>query len=201
MEIYLIRHTAPDILPGLCYGHLDVGLKSSFMEEASIVKSVVGSLSFEKVYSSDLSRCKQLTNFLFETHENIEYTSAIREIFCGDWEGQLWDDIPADELNHWMENFVNVPTKNGESYLDLAKRILEFWQHTLAQKQTAAWVVHGGVIRTILAHITNTDLQDSFKTFNAHYGAVVKITIAEECKFEFLSNIPPQIKERHKPQQ
>jgi alpha-ribazole phosphatase len=199
MEIYLIRHTAPDIVPGLCYGHLDVGLKATFKEEALIIKNVVTDLPIEKVYSSDLTRCKQLANYLFNNDIDIEFTQAIREINCGDWEGQLWNDIPSDELNYWMHNFVEVPTKNGESYLDLAKRIIQFWEHTLSQKQNVAWVVHGGVIRTVLAHITNTSLQDSFKVFNAYYGAVVKINVANEISYEFLSNIPPLVKEQHKP--
>ena len=35
--LYLIRHTAPDIAPGTCYGQLDIGAADSFEEEASHV--------------------------------------------------------------------------------------------------------------------------------------------------------------------
>lgn len=35
MDIYLIRHTTPDVPPGTCYGQSDVDVAASFMDEFS----------------------------------------------------------------------------------------------------------------------------------------------------------------------
>ena len=39
MQIYLVRHTTPDIVPGICYGRQDLGLAASFDAEAAAVRS------------------------------------------------------------------------------------------------------------------------------------------------------------------
>ena len=38
MEVLLIRHTAVEVAPGICYGQTDVPLKSTFEQEAEVVK-------------------------------------------------------------------------------------------------------------------------------------------------------------------
>jgi alpha-ribazole phosphatase len=61
-------------------------------------------------------------------------------------------------------------------------------------------VAHGGVLRSILAHITGTPLIDSFKAFSLHYGCVVRIyEEAGTLRHEMLLNHTPPEKEQHKP--
>jgi alpha-ribazole phosphatase len=201
MPIYLIRHTTPDIIKGLCYGQLDVDVTNSFGQEADAIKKILEDEQCENIFSSDLQRCTKLAKYLFDA-KYIKYNERIREINCGAWEGMLWNDIPEQELMPWMNNFVETPTKNGESYLDLYKRLISVWlEHTEEYDNNFTWVVHGGVIRTILAHITQTTLQDSFNAFNIYYGAVVKIELNTEQKLQytFLHNPLPTDKEMHKP--
>lgn len=38
MEIYLVRHTSVDVPAGYAYGQTDVPLRSSFEDEAEVVK-------------------------------------------------------------------------------------------------------------------------------------------------------------------
>ncbi len=60
-------------------------------------------------------------------------------------------------------------------------------------------VAHGGVIRSILAHINRTPLLDSFTHYKLHYGCVVRLDMANgQLRYEMLSNIPAE-KEQHKP--
>jgi len=39
MEIYLIRHTTPDVAKGICYGQTDLDVANTFEEEV-IYKSI-----------------------------------------------------------------------------------------------------------------------------------------------------------------
>ena len=64
MEIYLIRHTKPDIVKGTCYGQADIGTTDSFLYEASCIQQHIPA-GIQTVYSSPLRRCRQLAEFLF----------------------------------------------------------------------------------------------------------------------------------------
>ena len=98
----------------------------------------------------------------------------------------------------WMSDFVNVRIPGGESYLDLFERTTFFFQQIALQKQQAAFVTHGGVIRSILSYITTTPLQQSFEVFKIEYGCVVKIQLSEPFQHTILHNVK-STSERHKP--
>jgi alpha-ribazole phosphatase len=197
MPVYLIRHTAPDIVKGTCYGQSDIDVTDTFHDEAAIVKQFVPA-AVNRVYSSPLIRCSKLAAHLYPDH-SIVLESDLMEIHCGQWEMQLWDDIPKEEIDPWMQDFVQVRIPGGESYIDLHARVNNCFNKITAGNDTIAIVAHGGVIRSILAGITQTPLADSFKAFALHYGCVIKIDRHQEGYVHtVLSNIEAG-KEQHKP--
>jgi alpha-ribazole phosphatase len=194
MFIYLIRHTKPAIEKGICYGQTDLNLVDSFEEEAAVIKNVLPP-SISHVYSSPLTRCKRLAEYLFNSE--ISFHDDLKELHCGSWEMQVWDKIPAVELQPWMDDFVQVRVPGGESYMDLFARTVNRYKEIISAPLPAAIIAHGGVIRSILSHVTGTPLEDSFKVFPLYYGAVVQInSISNEVKI--LSNIEVQ-GEQHRP--
>ena len=120
MEIYLVRHTTPDIPKEVCYGQSDIALAKTFPEEA---KHMINQLPafVEQVYSSPLQRCSKLANLI--PHERMEQVSALMEMNFGAWEMKRWSEIPEDELNPWMSNFVTHAVPDGESMQMLADRV------------------------------------------------------------------------------
>lgn len=197
MSIYLIRHTAPLIEKGTCYGQADIDVKDSFHAEAAIIRSVLpGDIS--SIYSSPLQRCSKLAEHLFPGAA-INWEHQLKEINCGEWELLKWDDIPADVIDPWMKDYVNVRIPGGENYIDLYTRVIETFLRIASDPAPAVVVTHGGVIRSILAHITGTSLLDSFGAFSLHYGCVIRISRqGDGFVHEALSNIPTP-KEQHKP--
>ncbi|MBI1835846.1 MAG: alpha-ribazole phosphatase [Flavobacteriia bacterium] len=173
MEIYLIRHTKPEIEKGICYGQTDIPLASSFEDE---IEEILKKYSFPGdefiVYSSPLLRCKLAAEKLFNS--TIHYDKRLMELNFGDWELQKWDDINKTDLNRWMGDFVNVSCPNGESYVNLYDRVLQFIQSLKNSDSTKkiAVVTHAGVIRAFLAVHNNTNLKDSF-IYNVEYGEVM----------------------------
>jgi alpha-ribazole phosphatase len=210
--IYLIRHTTPAVARGICYGQTDLETTDSFQDEAAIIRENLPA-GIQFVHSSPLLRCSRLAGHLFPTLP-VSLHDDLMEIHCGQWEMKSWDDLPKEEIDPWMKDFVQVRMPGGESYLDLHERVTRCFENIrgntaaigAAASESGAsgpgaivLVAHGGVIRSILSHITGTPLIDSFKVFALHYGCVVRITGRNE--YEILSNRPPAEKEQHKPRQ
>ncbi|MEO6734700.1 MAG: alpha-ribazole phosphatase family protein [Ferruginibacter sp.] len=212
MEIYLVRHTTPDIAKGVCYGQADLDVTDSFEHEAALIKQhLPGNVS--AVHSSPLQRCKKLAEHLFAGH-TIQLHDDLKEIHCGKWEMRLWDEISKEEVGPWMDDLLNVCIPGGESYTGVFKRVSQCFDKIISRQSSSGEgnlsvkqdalapvviVAHGGVIRSILSYITETPLIDSFKVFSLHYGCVVKVVRQQSSiRYEVLSNVP-QEKETHKP--
>lgn len=173
MEIYLIRHTTPNIAKGICYGQSDIDITTSFDNELNVIKSKLANTSPNTIYSSPLLRCKKLAKAL---GENVYYDNRLKELDFGSWELQLWNDIPKYEIDPWMKDFVTTPTTNGESYIDLQNRVISFFEEIIkTQHKTIFLITHAGAIRTLISHITNLDLKESF-SIKVDYGDVFKLS-------------------------
>jgi len=179
MEIYLVRHTTPLIEKGICYGQSDIGLTENFDKESTTIFNKIPFSKDRIVYSSPLRRCTKLAS-LFSNHF-IEDT-RILELNFGNWELKNWNDIPSNEMDPWMKDFVHVTVPNGESYIDLKKRVSKFYTEILKnESEQIVIVTHAGVIRSLLAQLTNTPLEKSFD-IKVIYGQINKITIGSTIK-------------------
>ncbi len=197
MEIYLVRHTKPAVAKGICYGQADIDITETFYEEAAIIKQSMP-LDAAAIYCSPLQRCTKLAQHLFPG-DAIQYHDELMEINCGKWELLAWDDIDKNALQPWMDDLINVPIADGESYNDLYHRVNRKFEQIQQQELPAVIVAHGGVIRSILSFITNTPLAESFKTFSLSYGCVIKLLKKEDgWQHQVLSNVVTET-ETHKP--
>ncbi len=198
MAIYLIRHTTPNIEKGICYGQSDLDITDSFIDEVSMIKPHLPE-NILNVYSSPLQRCRKLAETLFPDH-TVSLYDDLMELNCGTWELQKWNDIPKTEIQPWMDDYVNVQVPMGESYVQLHERVIRRFEWVAQQTLPAVMVAHGGVLRSILSHITHTPLKESFDVFTCHYGCVVKISRQEETyTYEILHNVSLAGKEWHRP--
>lgn len=199
-SIYLIRHTTPAVARGICYGQTDLDVTESFAEETEVIRRHLPSC-IVSVYSSPLQRCVRLGRDLFPDHD-LSLLDDLMEVHCGLWEMRCWDELPREEIDPWMADFVQVRIPGGESYLDLHQRVTQCWEKILREKAAgdAALVAHGGVIRSILSGITGTPLINSFKVFSLHYGCVIRVFGEEGApEYEILSNQASAEWEQHKP--
>ena len=161
MAVFLIRHTVTAVPKGICYGQTDVALAEDFQADFDRIKDAYPALKdIKTVYSSPLQRCSILARFLFP-NEEVVFDKRLMELNFGKWELQAWDDLSKDELDPWMNDFVNVACPEGESYVALSRRVLEFWSN-IDKSKDCAIVSHGGAIRAILAHEQGVSLKDSF---------------------------------------
>ncbi|MEN9908699.1 MAG: hypothetical protein RLZZ540_1848 [Bacteroidota bacterium] len=173
MEVYLVRHTETVCEKGICYGQTDVALREDYLEQFESIKSQIPTDVI--VYSSPLSRCTLLANYL---SPSISTDSRLMEMNFGDWEMKNWDAIPEADFTPWMTDFVNVAVPNGESFVALHHRVTDFLTTLLLDNNSKkiAIVTHAGVIRSILCANSNTPLKDAF-TNKVDFGAVIKIEL------------------------
>ena len=169
-NVYVIRHPKADIASGICYGQLDVGIEAGWQDDLSLIldhpvfqsgsKSVVDI----RLISSPLKRCLQLTEALATKATNIKFETDARlmELDFGDWEGIAWDEINAEDLDHWSHDYQNVTVPNGESWQDLKTRCETFLADVSKSPSMTIIVTHAGVIRTLKYLRNGTDLNELF---------------------------------------
>lgn len=172
MDIYLIRHTTPDVVYGTCYGFSDLDLAHTFQSEAARVRALLPDQPFD-VYASPLQRCSKLATFLFG--ENFRKDDRLREVNFGDWEMRTWTDIAITTPTTWMHDYRYDPMPNGESYAQLFDRSIRAFQEIIDNiQQPTAIVTHGGVIRSILAYAAGIPLTEAH-TRRVEYGRVAHL--------------------------
>jgi len=177
MEVYLIRHTTPKIEKGICYGQTDLDVDHSLFEYE--LKSIQSHLpdDIECFYTSPLKRCSYLAQQL---SNQITVDSRLMEMNFGDWENSNWNEIDPDDLNNWMNDFVNIQATNGESYQDLHHRTTEFVDAILATNHAKiALVTHAGNIRSFISFALDLPLEKSFR-IQLNYGAIVKLNLDQD---------------------
>ncbi|GAA3653878.1 alpha-ribazole phosphatase [Flavivirga jejuensis] len=186
MEIYIIRHTTPDIEKGICYGQTDLGLVDTFSEEFKTIKQQIPNNRDYLIKSSPLKRCALLANHL---GSHVLFDDRLKELDFGDWEMKPWNTIPEETLNPWMKDFVNTTVPNGESYIDLASRINNFFEeiYHLHDDKNLIIVTHAGPMRAYLASVLNIPLEKSFN-IKIQYGDVFHLR-KEKDELKLISEI------------
>jgi alpha-ribazole phosphatase len=178
MEIYLVRHTETACEKGICYGQSDVDLAAPF---DNIFENILLRLPAEAIiFSSPLKRCVTLARYIQNKIKTISYQEDKRlmEMNFGDWEMQKWNDILPEQLNPWMEDFVNVPALNGESFVALHQRTGDFLSDLNSNKSHKPIIIvcHAGTIRSMLCHHSSLPLKDAFQN-KVDFGEVIKIEL------------------------
>lgn len=122
MAIYLVRHTAPDVRPGICYGASNVPVhEAEFARVMPMIDEALPSTAL--IVCSPLTRCRRLADFLAASRDSREV--LVDEHFVerdlGRWTGLHTSDIVKDEDAAYSKNFLDhwPPSQfvNGERVL------------------------------------------------------------------------------------
>lgn len=183
MELYLVRHTKPQVLDGLCYGQADIDVAESFYEEFDRLQFKLNHLKHARVFSSPLQRCLKLADAsaAILNGKDVIQDHRLMELNFGDWELTPWSEIPQGIVGKWTEAHIRHAPPNGESYQDLYLRSKNFLDEVSTKYKGEAMLAftHAGVIRALVAEALNLPLTHAVK-LEIDYGSVTKIILEDD---------------------
>jgi alpha-ribazole phosphatase len=149
VELFLIRHTAPAVINGVCYGRTDVSLADS--AERDIPLALASLPRFDRVYSSPAQRCTRLGSSLARRDDcSLLLAPALSELDFGDWEQLPWSRIPREHSDPWAEDPWNRAPPGGETEQALWTRVATWYQTAFTSPvDRCAIVGHGGSLRVL----------------------------------------------------
>jgi probable phosphoglycerate mutase len=123
----------------------------------------------DAIYCSDLSRSRRTAELLaYGPAVPIHVRPALREIDLGDWQGLSRREVAErrpDEYAARGRDIANFRPPGGESFADLASRVLPCWRGVVedGETQVVAIAGHAGVNRVILCHLLGAPLANLFR--------------------------------------
>lgn len=166
--LLLIRHgESLANVEGRFAGHLDAPLSATGQTQAAITAEYIRShYTVDAVYASDLARAfdtgKAVADrFALPTNPD----SDLREIFAGDWEGAVYDDLPKQfpaSFHTWLTDIGNAVCDGGESVAHLQERVLTALRRIAAghDGQTVVIATHATPIRALQCFCEEKPLSD-----------------------------------------
>jgi len=124
MEIYLVRHTTPNVKKGICYGQTDIDINSyTFESELCEIKNKLPS-DIDRFYCSPLMRCLKLAKKLAEK-KSFDAIIALGAVIRG---GTPHFDFVAGECNKGLAQVsleYGVPVSFGVITTDSIEQAIE----------------------------------------------------------------------------
>lgn len=155
-RLWLVRHAAPCIAAGTCYGASDVGADAGGTHEAA--RRLAAALPADRVLvrHSPLARCAQLARALEALRPDLvaRPDARLAEMDFGAWEGRPWSDIGRDAVDAWTADFAGHAPGGGESLARMLARVAAAFAEARAEcgPQAAGdvvWITHAGVARCV----------------------------------------------------
>ena len=164
-DIFLIRHGRQD--SKLC--NVNVGLSEAGREQARLLGERLRTYGIEKMYASELSRAVETAEIIAGIiGVEVEELPDIEEIHFGGFTGKTDEMIRAlygsfQEERRKHEADIPFPV-GGECGADVVRRAMPVIRSLNDREENRiAVVTHGGVIRSVCAHILGADQKDKLK--------------------------------------
>jgi alpha-ribazole phosphatase len=153
MRVALIRHSAPRIAPGICYGRLDVAVDLSADEQTlSELVSEPGLHGARRIWTSPAIRCRCLADAIARSlYAPLSVDHRLWELDFGAWEGQAWATIDRADLDRWAASLPTFAPPGGESGAELIARVRDFHVDLRSEQQDCVVVSHGGPLKVLHA--------------------------------------------------
>ena len=154
-RLWLVRHAAPLVAPGTCYGALDVPADAQATRAAAERLATALPAGALVVYST-LQRCELLAHELQALRPDLTLTpdARLREMDFGRWEGQTWEAIGKSAIDTWVAGFATHAPGGGESLADMLHRVAAALQTAREWRNDqgamdVVWITHAGVARCV----------------------------------------------------
>ena len=164
--LLLIRHGESMANAGRYFaGQTDAPLSELGYRQAEATGEYLKNIPIHACYASDLSRAYD-TGLAAVRHHGISVipSTHLREICCGEWEGQLYSDVNCrypEAITIWRQNIGLVQIPGGEALAHVQERVQSFLQAVCKAHpgQTICIATHAMVIRLFTLQVLNIPLE------------------------------------------
>ncbi|MDO4246587.1 MAG: histidine phosphatase family protein [Deinococcus sp.] len=170
-RLILVRHGETDHNKSRrVQGHIDIPLNGEGQRQARRLGQHLRELGVQSptIHASDLTRAQATAQALqAEVGGTLATFPALREIFLGDWEGHLYDDLAERDPIHprFWSGDPDVRPPRGETVRDVMTRTEAHLQgHWPAAGETLVLVSHGIAISALLTRLLGLDYQTEFQS-------------------------------------
>ena len=152
MKIVLIRHPAPLIEAGLCYGRLDIPLHPTAAAEVTRLASDPALRGIGHIWSSPARRCRSVADAITAaTKAALTIDERLQELDFGDWEGRPWDAVDRADLDRWVAAPLSFAPPRGEPGHAIVSRLHAFYAALRRDHHDCVVVSHGGPLKILMA--------------------------------------------------
>ncbi|MEK4170443.1 MULTISPECIES: histidine phosphatase family protein [unclassified Lysinibacillus] len=124
---------------------------------AATTELAVVDANVDKVYGSDLLRCRETAAHYFP-NASYQTEPRFRETNFGAFEGQTYEELKMNaHYCAWLDDPIHTPPPQGEAFDDFVTRVIDGFNHLPKDEDHYYLVVHGGVIRALLVAFAPTE--------------------------------------------
>ena len=167
LEIYLTRHgeTEWNTIRRM-QGQGNSPMTELGIRQAQWLAERLKEKEFTCIYTSPLGRAKETAEILNEAlNTTIIEDDRLKEIYLGDWQGQLLEDIDKDypeENKAFWEKPIQFDMPDKEDFEDVRKRAGEFFEAVIQQHGSGKILVvaHAIILKGMLNYIQGKTVED-----------------------------------------
>lgn len=169
-------------------GHTDIPLTELGRKQAQNTARFLEQYPIEKIYSSDLLRSMQTAEPTAKHFGlSIIPDREMREIYAGEWEGKLFEDLLKEYGNGyetWIKDCGRAHPNGGESVVELGERIYRECDRLLSENQGKCVAIfsHATPIRLLNARFQGVAVEDLSRVPFAPNASVTVVEYDEEGK-------------------
>lgn len=165
--IVLLRHCRPTGGDGLCVGRTPLQLSADGELQARALAEELGAVPFARLCSSPAIRARHTLGPLAERlGMPVAILPEVDEIDMGAWDGLAFADIRErfpEEYAARGRRFGCFRAPGGESFEDVADRVMVALERLAEGKLPVLVATHAGAIRAALCRVTGHPLDDLFR--------------------------------------
>lgn len=179
MRLILVRHGHTDDLKNdIVQGHRPIPLNRRGKFQARLVAKALTKLKIHRIYSSDLVRAKQTTEYIVAHQPKllVTYLPLLREKSGGVFEGKSHAQTKKILKKHYHSHW-HRPSK-GESWHDVFLRAIQSVQYLRRKhpRSTVLIVSHGGFLRLLLTYVFHGRKVSWHPEYHHHNTGVTMVT-------------------------
>ncbi|MEJ6656829.1 MAG: histidine phosphatase family protein [Pseudomonas sp.] len=183
-ELYFVRHgqTEWNAIRRM-QGQWNSDLTELGREQADVNGRLLKPLGIEYMVASPLTRTRQTAEIITE-YLSIDFAvdERIKEWHCGDWSGEMWDEVPhkwPEEFAAWRADQFHYRGPGTENYPDMIERSTPFLGEVLSRKfSKIAIVSHGMIGRAMIGTLLSMSPEEMF-SFGQANDTVIHLTGGE----------------------